>query len=72
MIHLIETDVALMFMELYAIALLPQIKACSTSDYGYLLNKIVFVNADTSKSLHIAHFQKMYSYLGVTFEDIGA
>jgi len=72
LIHFLETDLDTKFRELYVLSLLPQIRACSESEYEYFLNNVVLDKLYTDESLNIAHLQKMYSCLGVTCEDIGS
>lgn len=71
-IHFMETDIDKKYTKLYVLLVIPQIRACSTSDYQYFLNNVILKKSQTTESLTIARLQKMYSCLGVTCEDIGA
>jgi len=74
LIHFMSTDVDIKFTKLYALSLIPQIRACSTVDYKYFMENVVFntVYKQDSFKASIAHLQKMYSCLGVTCDDIGS
>lgn len=72
LIHFMETGVNKKFKELYLLAVIPQIRACSPSEYDYFLNNVILQKPYTLETLNISHLQKMYSCLGVTCEDIGS
>jgi len=72
MIHSFVTGVDDKYTQLYALSILPQIRACSISEYQYFLENFITKAPSSKESLNIAHLQKMYSCLGVTCEDIGA
>lgn len=61
------------YIELYALALLPQISSCNRGAYETLLLNAIEddVSADTKPSV-ITAVQSAYSCLGITCEDVGA
>jgi len=60
-------------MELYALALSPQISACDTAGYNYILDKLVLNTYEPANFLEIVgRLQGLYSCFGITCEDVGA
>jgi len=74
LIHFMATDVDTKFTKLYALSLVPQIRTCSTVEYKYFMEKVVFNTSYDQDSFEtsIRHLQNMYSCLGVTCDDIGS
>lgn len=74
LIHFLSTDISVKFTQLYTLALVPQIRACSTVDYEYFMKKVVFNTSYKHSSFEksLARLQNMYSCLGVTCADIGS
>jgi len=60
-------------LELYALALTPQISSCDTAGYDFLLDKLVLNTYDPSSFADvIERLQGLYSCLGITCADVGA
>jgi len=74
LIHFMSTNVDEEYTKLYALTLIPQIRACSTIDYSYFMDNVVLNTrfSHNTFDLSMTHLQKMYSCLGVTCGDIGS
>jgi len=61
------------FVELYALALLPQVRACSYEEYKFFLHAFI-LNPFKKSSLDasVPHIQKMLGCLGISCEEIGS
>lgn len=70
-IHSIETQDSLR-AELHGVSVLPQISACSPSEYQYFLDTVVLEIYDPAdKEELLQRLQSMYSCLGITCAEVG-
>jgi len=61
------------FLELYALALLPQISACSPTDFDWFLEELVMkdLNQQVFPDV-VSRLQGLYPCLGITCQDVGS
>jgi hypothetical protein len=61
------------FLELYALALLPQIAACSPTDFDWFLEELVMKDLNQQVfSNVVSRLQGLYPCLGITCQDVGS
>ena len=71
LIHEIKLDSKIK-IELFALALVPQIAACSPSDFDWLMNNVVNNYQQDKFELVIERLQNLYTCFGVTCDDVGS
>ncbi len=71
LIHQIKIE-SNMSIELFALALAPQIAACNPSEFDWLMLNLVDNYQPENFNLVIARLQNLYSCFGVTCDDVGA
>eukprot|EP00957_Ditylum_brightwellii_P104208 7936995-Ditylum_brightwellii.AAC.1 len=60
------------FMEMYAIAILPQIRLCNPGVFDQMLDKLVFRKGKVANPIDdVKLLQSVYSCLGITCEMVG-
>ena len=61
------------FLELYALALLPQISACSTAEFDWFLEELVMKDLNQQDFPEVvSRLQALYPCLGITCQDVGS
>ena len=61
------------FLELYALALLPQIAACSTAEFDWFLEELVMEDLNQQDFPEVvSRLQALYPCLGITCQDVGS